>query len=356
MAAAVSDAALLAALGAYGLREAPVRSLAHGNINKTYVVESPHRRLILQRLNPIFKPEIHHDMEAVTAHLQSRGMPTPRLVRTVNGALWVELEADHSVWRMQTYMEGVTFARAPRDAICWQAGYLLGRFHACLSDFKAPLVAPRLGVHDTQAHMHALEQALLNHRHHVAYQKILPTAEGILAAVRQVPDLHSLRPWAVHGDPKLSNMIFSAGASDNRALALVDLDTLNRFPVALELGDALRSWCNPHGEDTAASTFHLPYFAASLAGYHNQVGNGLLPEEIELLPQAPLLIALELAARFARDVLEEKYFGWDRSRFAKPWQHHLHRACSQYSLAQSYRCQADAAWATVKGIFGGQRL
>ena len=35
----------------------------------------------------------------------------------------------------------------------------------------------------------------------------------------------------------------------DRALCLIDLDTLAHMPVALELGDALRSWCNPATED-----------------------------------------------------------------------------------------------------------
>ena len=46
-------------------------------------------------------------------------------------------------------------------------------------------------------------------------------------------------------------------------------------------------------------------------------------------------IALELAARFARDALEERYFAWDADAFAHAWQHNLQRARGQISLALS---------------------
>ena len=43
-------------------------------------------------------------------------------------------------------------------------------------------------------------------------------------------------------------------------------------------------------------------------------------------------ITLELAARFALDALEERYFRWDRQRFAAAWEHNLLRACNQLQV------------------------
>ena len=48
---------------------------------------------------------------------------------------------------------------------------------------------------------------------------------------------------------------------------MVDFDTLNKMPVYLELGDALRSWCNPSGEDTADGYFSMAHCRAALNGY-----------------------------------------------------------------------------------------
>ena len=69
----------------------------------------------------------------------------------------------------------------------------------------------------------------------------------------------------MHGDPKINNLLFDAATG--RALCFIDLDTLGRMPLPLELGDAFRSWCNPAGEDNRQSAFALDLFAAAVDGY-----------------------------------------------------------------------------------------
>ncbi len=39
------------------------------------------------------------------------------------------------------------------------------------------------------------------------------------------------------------------------------------MPLALELGDAMRSWCNPFPEDSSSSLFNLELYEAALDGY-----------------------------------------------------------------------------------------
>jgi Ser/Thr protein kinase RdoA (MazF antagonist) len=333
-----------------------VEPLGQGNINDTYLVRSGSRSLVLQRLNPIFSPLIHLDIEAVTAHLEARGMRTPRLCRTLQGALWVDLAEDGSIWRLQTLMPGQTFEHAPCAALCEQAGALLGRFHWVLSSFTAPFAAPTRHVHNTAAHLRSLQEALQTHAGHVALPELQPLAEGILAAAHSLPSLQALAAKVVHGDPKLSNMLFLSAAEGHQGVAVVDLDTLNRFSVVLELGDGLRSWCNPLGENDPNSHFSPDFFAAALRGYAAQAGSLLTGEEISLLPYATETIALELAARFARDTLEERYFRWDTQRYAAAWQHNLQRTRSQYAMAVSAATQRDAVRAHLQTIFAGQSL
>ena len=49
------------------------------------------RRFVLQRVNPIFPITIHDNIEAVTAHLESHGVFTPRLIRTRESTLCLDL-------------------------------------------------------------------------------------------------------------------------------------------------------------------------------------------------------------------------------------------------------------------------
>ena len=86
----------------------------------------------------------------------------------------------------------------------------------------------------------------------------------------------------------------------------------------------------------ADSHFDLERFAAAVQGYGAVTQGWLSPAEVDVVPDAVELIALELAARFARDTLEERYFGWDRKNYQAAWQHHLERAKGQLSLAESY--------------------
>jgi Ser/Thr protein kinase RdoA (MazF antagonist) len=136
----------------------------------------------------------------------------------------------------------------------------------------------------------------------------------------------------VHGDPKLNNIVFG---KDGTARCLIDLDTLSRMTIPVELGDAFRSWCNPTGEDVVAARFDLSLFEAAIGGYARETRGFLTPAEIAAIPGAVETIALELAARFCADALEESYFGWNRVRFPSASAHNLHRARSQLALGQS---------------------
>src|ERR1043165_2567459 len=91
---------------AWGWRAEDVAPLAGGLINKTFIVRNPDSMpvAVLQQLHPIFGAEVNLDIEAVTTHLASRGMVTPRLLRTRDGHPWVE--HDGAVWRALTYVDG----------------------------------------------------------------------------------------------------------------------------------------------------------------------------------------------------------------------------------------------------------
>ena len=116
---------------------------------------------------------------------------------------------------------------------------------------------------------------------------------------------------------------------DDRALCLIDLDTLAHMPVALELGDALRSWCNPATEDAASARFVRPLFDAAIVGYAEAAQGFLTPAEWSAIPRGALTITVELAARFCADALRESYFGWNRARYESASAHNQARTRGQ---------------------------
>lgn len=337
-------------LAAFGAPGATLRPLGAGLINQTFVAEGPpHGRFVLQRLHPIFGPEVNDDIDAVTRHLAARGLVTPRIIRTTGGATWTA--HDGGTWRALTWVDGVGLDRLGSPAEAREAGAVLARFHRAVGDLDHEFRNRRPGVHDTPRHLANLRRALDAHAAHRRYAEVAPLGRAILAAADALEPLPSLSPRIVHGDPKVNNILFTPDRA--RAICLVDLDTLARMPLPLELGDAFRSWCNPAGEDRARAAFSVELFAAAVAGYAQGMGGVVTPAEATAIVPATLTIYVELAARFCTDALEESYFGWNPREFPGRSEHNQVRAESQLTAARSLADQRAAAEAAVRAAFGG---
>lgn len=306
------------------------RAAAGGLINQTWWVHDAHGAptAVVQRLNTdIFVPEVHEDIEAVTAHLAGKGLATPRLVRTAEGALWAT--TPDGVFRALTLVGDRTVDALDDPDDARSAAALVGRVHAAVADLDHRFRSVRPGVHDTDAHAATLERALADHPGHRLREAVAPLAEALLDAWRTWDGPRALPPRIIHGDLKISNVRF-AGPD---AVALIDLDTWQVGTLDAELGDAMRSWCNRSGEDVTETRVDLTIFAAAMAGY---AATGTA-SEAEWSGMAPGLerIALELSMRFAADALNESYFGFDPA--LGRGEHNLLRARGQHALAQAAR-------------------
>lgn len=320
-------------LSHWGRADVRVEPCGRGLINSTYAVtDKLGHTTILQRVNAIFDPGIHHNILAVTAQLERAGLPTPRLLPTLAGTPWLEL--DGAVWRLQTAIAGVSFDALADAEQARAAGEFVGRWHAALAELEHEFVALRVGVHDTARHLATLRDALAHGHAHRLYDEVAPLAEVLLDAAASLAALPECPARVAHGDLKINNLMFAGvdAAGRVRPQALIDLDTVAPMPLAHELGDAWRSWCNRAGENEPEARFDLELFAASLAGW--QLGFREQPSaaEREALLLGPEWISLELACRFAADALAESYFGWDPGSFVGRGEHNLARARGQWSL------------------------
>jgi Ser/Thr protein kinase RdoA (MazF antagonist) len=300
---------------------------ASGLIQVTWIVTfADGSRAVAQKMNPIFSSEVLEDIEAVTAHLEARGLVTPRLVRTRDGKLGV-VGLDGRTWRILTYVPGRTVDRVEGPEMAGAAAAAVARFHAALVDLRHEFRFARSGVHDTAAHFARLTRAVDG-----APPPIAALGREILALGATLPPLEAALPKRIgHGDLKISNLLFADGGE---ARCLIDLDTVARMPIAHELGDALRSWCNPLGEDVTETRFDGGLYDAALAGYL-AAAPVLSAAEIASIPIGLLTIATELAARFCTDAIEDRYFGWDASRFPSRRAHNEVRARGQLCLARA---------------------
>jgi Ser/Thr protein kinase RdoA (MazF antagonist) len=314
------------------LRGLPIGESADaGLINQTYLAghmdrgEAP--RFVVQRVNPIFAPSVHEDIEAVTAHLQAMGMVSPRLVRTDVGALCAV--ADSGVWRALTFVPGKTIHRLTEAPTAFTAGALVARFHRATDALEWTYKHVRPGAHDTVGHMRRLQAAAAGED-----AEARRLADAVLAAWEGWSGALDLPERHAHGDLKISNLRFSEAGE---GVCLLDLDTLSRLSLDIEMGDALRSWCNPVGEDGSETYFDIQLFAAAMNGYLSE--RALSESERAGVVSGVERIALELASRFARDVFEDNYFGWNNKKFPSRRAHNLFRAQGQLRLALSARMQ-----------------
>ena len=328
-----------AVIAAYGWTDADIAPVPGGLINATYAVRVGGVPVaVVQRLHPVFGAEVNRDIDAVTTHLSSRGLVTPRIVHAQSGEPWVA--HDGRVWRAMTWVDGASVHRVPDPSWAESAGELVGRFHLAVADFAHDYAFVRAGVHDTAAHLDRLRAAV----EAGGDDEARALGREVLAAATALPPLPVLPRRHCHGDLKISNVMFLEPA---RAHCLVDLDTVGLGTMAFELGDAMRSWCNPHGEDAAAVAFELPIFEAAMRGFLRIAGSVLTPDERGAIVTGLETVCIELAARFAVDVFRDEYFGWDPARFPTRRAHNLVRARGQLALGHAVRAARQDARAIL---------
>ena len=332
------------ALVAYGITPIRIRPVDTGLINRTYRVTGENGLdYILQEVNGRFPPEINLDIDVVTRHLEQSGLVTPRLLPDRRGKVYYR--RDGRTWRLFSHIRGNIHERLEQPEMAGAAGAMLGRMHAALALLDYDLQVTLPPVHDAPRHASHLQHTLEKKSSHARHADIKPLGETILARLAQLPPLPAAADRMVHGDPKISNFIFSG--DDREVVCMVDFDTLNRMPVFLELGDALRSWCNPCGEDTVDGRFSMAHCRAAIEGYACHAGDLLTRAEWRAIPAATLTIYLELAARFCADALNEDYFSWDPNRFGSHSEHSEIRARGQLNAANSLLEQYAALTDTV---------
>jgi len=335
-------------LAEYGLRLAELSPLGNGLINQTWRVDVPQSgRYVLQRVNDVFSPAVNRDIDLLTRHLEAGGELTCRLVPTQDGDLWVSNDTGN--WRLLTWVDGISHDSLKTPEQASAAGALLAQFHRSVDGLEHEFTTRRPGVHDTPKHLNFLRETLSERTAHPQYADVEPLGRRILAAADALPELPQTRDRVVHGDPKINNILFRRDSDE--AVCLIDLDTITRMPLPLELGDAMRSWCNPASEDDSYGEFSAMLFQDAMAGYAQVARDWIEEAEWRSIVDATHTILVELAARFCADALNEAYFGWNPERFASRTEHNQVRAAGQLTVAESLVAQQSRLEIILRAAF-----
>ena len=320
---------------AFGITpNATATRIPSGLINLSWLVESPDKKIVLQRLHEIFPAQVNEKIDGVTQFLASREFKTTRLVATVNNELQFSFGGHN--WRALSYVKGTTHQALRDTTQARSAARLLARFHELMGDYPRAASLPNASVHNVATHEEKLKKALVVHAGHRNFSEITEVASEILRLIKTLTPLPIFPTVVIHGDPKISNFLFD---ETDQAAYLIDLDTIGRGQLLHELGDAFRSWCNPRGEDISDTAFEVEFFEAALSEYHAHCGKRIDKSQLRYTPLATQTIYLELAARFCADALNESYFGWNADQFPTSSEHQLMRARGQLNAAKALAAQ-----------------
>jgi len=281
-----------------------ISQISHGSINKTYeVIYGSDERFILQCMSSIFKPSVMENLHTVQPFMQRDGVVIPKGILSSSEHLYV-LGAQGRWYRALTYISGRTIHNNITAKGARSAAKLIGAFHDALVDCAEPITTPISHFHNTPFYMERLVRIMDKYKDHEYHQELKPICDEVLKRCAAHKNGYHLPQRIIHADLKVSNILFD---DDMNAVALIDMDTMSRGTVTVEMGDALRSWCGTAGEDSSEQVFDIEVCEAALEGYRESV-TSITEEEIESIPYGIKLLTLELSARFLADAYEETYF------------------------------------------------
>lgn len=340
----------------------------HGNVHDTFLIAlergtEPH--FILQRLNThvFHQPElVMRNIRTVTEHIRShlhhtplhggRRWEVPRVLLTHDAQdLWIDQKG--ACWRAISFIG----AAQPFDTIqnpnhAQEVGLALGFFHSLISDLPVASLGDTLkGFHVTPHYLKHFDEVLAQEvsrpSPEIAYALQFVRDRRAFASVLEAARAQGrlvLRP--IHGDPKVNNIMIDTAT--RQAVSIIDLDTVKPGLVHYDLGDCLRSCCNPLGEETErweTVRFELDLCQIILQAYLEQASTFLTGNDYEYLYDAIRLIAFELGLRFLTDYLEGNvYFR------ARHEEHNLARALVQFKLTESIEFQEKAIRAIIQEL------
>lgn len=343
-----------------------IQEYGSGNVNDTFLVTTDSekcKKFILQRINTtVFsRPElIMRNLRTFTDHVQrrlqnkqrsSRAWKVPCIIPAADDNDYV-ITASGEFWRAISFIGGAkTHETVQNMDHAREAGYALGRFHSLIYDL------PTKALHDTLEGFHVTPLYL---KHFDEVVKKGPTASKSADNLYCHEFITERREWAhvlenakkanqlllrpIHGDPKISNIMIEE--QTGKAISIIDLDTVKPGLIHYDLGDCLRSCCNPAGEEAENLQdvhFDTDLCRAILQGYLSEARAFLRDADYRFLFDAVRLIAFELGLRFFTDNLAgDVYFKVGYKG------HNLRRALVQFRLTESIESQERTIRRIVK--------
>ena len=347
----------------------------NGNINDTFLAvyrnTFTETQVIVQKVNrAVFTmPEaIMRNMHNVTLHCHERleadaaagrddrVWQMPRIVKAKAGDDFV-CDEKGDVWRVITRIlsaHAFDTAQSPEHAL--ECGSALGHFHYLLSDLPpSDITDPLPGFHVTSGYLKQYDRTLRSKRAQALLNasvearrlaKYIDERRDFAVCLERAEAAGELKRRMFHGDPKVNNIMIDDVTG--KGTAMIDLDTVSPGLIHLDFGDALRSICNPAGEEEtnlAKVVFDEDLATAFCKGYMREAGAFLTDADRAYLYDSIRLLPFELGLRFFQDYLAGNvYF-----KTSQPEQN-LNRARVQFRLCESVEARERSIRSVLKKL------
>ena len=289
-------------------KEYSFQSLTSGYINDTFLVLNQGQPLfILQRVNQNVFENIEGLMMNIShalKRLKSNDYLQIKLVRTLSGKRYFSDRSGY--WRVMTYVtDSTTHDTTTEPEIAFEAGRIIGRFHKLLENEPIEQyidIIPKF--HDLELRKMQFLASLAR----VSEEKKQTASSTISFAKDMFKKLEAVKSGELpqricHNDTKLNNILFST--ETQKALCLIDLDTVMKGHFHYDFGDAVRTLVNTapeHEQDHEKITFEKYLFEAFVDGLASN-GSFLTKEEIQVLTYGAILMPFLHGIRALTDFL-----------------------------------------------------
>lgn len=335
-----------------------VSPIGSGHIHQTFLVSpvsDKKDKLVLQKFNTyVFRdPDaVMQNLFLITNHIRkktdnrredSAGMLVLEPVKTLKGKNYF-IDTEGNVWRCFLYIpDTVSYDRAPDITVVYEGGKAFGTFIGLLSDLPPENIKITIPeFHNLDFRLEQFHQALRDgvkerREETISEIEMILEREEQMKLIRKLAQRGLIPVRVVHHDTKINNVLFSSG---NKALCVIDLDTVMPGFVHDDFGDAIRTFTNTGEEDDpdlSRVSMNLSFFEAFAEGFLSAAGDLLTPLEKEYLPLSALVMTYMQTIRFLTDYLNGDIY----YKIHHP-KHNLQRTKAQLQLLLSMEQQFPA--------------
>jgi len=331
----------------FGKEIKSIAPFGHGHINKTYlVVTGNKKKYILQRINQdVFKKpkEVMKNIELVTSYIRNQvkndGRDPSRaaleIIPTINKKTYAQV--DDYYWRCYRYVIGAkTYEIIEKPELFYEVGKAIGIFQRQLQFF--PIERLHITIpdfHNTPVRFQNFLKATYFDENNAGLyafneSKFIFDRKSIMSTITDMLDNNEIPLRVTHNDTKLNNIMIDE--SSQRAICVIDLDTVMPGSVLYDFGDAIRIGASTAVEDEpdlSKVKLDINLFELFSRGFLEETHWFLKQKEIDNLVEGARIITLECGMRFLTDFFAgNTYFKIDYP------QHNLIRARTQFKLVK----------------------